>query len=212
MRSPRRRASAFACLQLIVGTLMWLLERRHNPNFQGSPAAGIGAGLWWSVVTMATVGYGDKVPRSAPGRLLAMLWMLASLLIMTTVTATITSALTLGRLEAKITGPEDLGKLRVGVVRHTTGEVYLREVNLNYRSFPDLQTGLAAIDRGELDALVHDEPVLRAIVDAEYHGRIDMLPRSFRRQDYAFALPTGSSLREPINRILARREPDLQAP
>ena len=41
---------------------------------------------------------------------------------------------------------------------------------------------------------------------------IDMLPRTFQRQDYALALPTGSPLREPINRILARRVADLQEP
>ena len=92
---------------------MWLLERKHNPHFQGSRASGVSSGLWWAVVTMATVGYGDKVPRTGAGRLLAMLWMLASLIILTTVTAAITSSLTVGRLEAKVSGSEDLGKLRV---------------------------------------------------------------------------------------------------
>jgi polar amino acid transport system substrate-binding protein len=84
-----------ACSSL-VGAVMWLLERRQNPHFQGSPAAGLGAGLWWAVVTMATVGYGDTVPRTGAGRLLAMVWMLASLIILTTATASITTSLTLG--------------------------------------------------------------------------------------------------------------------
>ncbi len=200
----------FAALQLVVGALMWLIERRNNPQFGSSPATGIASGMWWAVVTMATVGYGDKVPVTGVGRLLAMVWMLASLVLLTTVTASITTSLTLGSLEAKVTGPEDLGKLRVGAVRATTSEAYLREMKLNFRSYPDPQAGLAAIDAKELDALVYDEPTLTALVADGHSERIDVLPRTFQRQDYAFALPTGSPLREPINRILARRVADLQ--
>lgn len=203
--------ATFAALQLLVGALMWLLERRQNPHFQGSPVAGVGAGMWWAVVTMSTVGYGDKVPRSGAGRLLAMVWMLASLILLTTVTASITTSLTLGRLEAKVSGPEDLGKLRVGTVSTSTSETFLRDARLNYRSFADADAGLAAIVRGEIEALVYDEPALAALIAEEYADHIVLLPHSFQRQDYAFALPTGSGLREPINRILARRVAELQA-
>lgn len=206
-----RLLATFAGLQLAVGALMWLLERRNNPQFQGSTRAGIGSGLWWAVVTMATVGYGDKVPSTGAGRLLAMLWMLASLIILTTVTASLTTSLTVGRLEARVSGPEDLGKLRVGATRGTTSEAYLREMKLNFRSFADPEAGLAAIEARQLDALVDDAPTLTSLVEANHAGSIDILPRTFQRQDYALALPTASPLREPINQILARRVGDLQS-
>lgn len=203
---------AFAGLQLLAGALMWLLERGHNPHFQGSPLAGVGAGMWWAVVTMSTVGYGDKVPSSGAGRLLAMAWMLVSLVMLTTFTAAITTSLTLGRLEAKVTGPEDLGKLHVGSIAESTSEAYLRDARLNFRRYPDADTGLAAVARGEIDALVYDEPVLADLVAERYGEQVVLLPQTFQRQDYAFAVPTGSTLREPINRILARRVADLQEP
>jgi polar amino acid transport system substrate-binding protein len=203
--------AAFAALQLLVGALMWLLERRHNPHFPGSPVAGVGAGMWWAVVTMSTVGYGDKVPRSGGGRLLAMLWMLASLVLLTTVTASITTSLTLGRLEARVSGPEDLGKLDVGTVTASTSEAFLRDARMNYRSYADADGGLTAIVRGEIEALVYDEPTLAALITGTYADHVVLLPHTFQRQDYAFALPTGSPLREPINRILARRVAELQA-
>src|SRR5690606_36307403 len=42
----------------IVGVLIWLVERKKNPEqFGGTPWHGIGAGFWWSAVTMTTVGY-----------------------------------------------------------------------------------------------------------------------------------------------------------
>lgn len=207
-----RLVLTFAGLQLAVGALMWLCERRENPHFQGPAAAGLGAGLWWAVVTMATVGYGDKVPRSAPGRLLAMLWMLVSLILLTTVTASITTSLTIGRLEAQVRGPDDLGKVRIGAVAGTTGEAFLRARMLDFRTFTDPRAGVRAIEAGRIDALVHDEPILRAELDAAHAGSIELLPRTFQRQDYAFALTSGSPLREPINQSLARRVDGLSWP
>ncbi len=200
-----RLVLAFAALQLLFGLLMWLCERRRNPHFQGPAAEGLGAGIWWSVVTMATVGYGDKVPATAAGRVLAMTWMLVSLIVLTTLTASITTSLTLGGLEAQVSGPEDLGKLRVGAAVGTTGEVYLREMKLDYRSYADPRAGLRAIEAGEIEAFVHDEPILQVEIAGAFARTIELLPRTFQRQDYGFALPTGSSLREPINQSLVRR-------
>lgn len=47
-------------LLIAVGVLIWLAERRTNAQFRHEPLSGIGSGLWWSAVTMTTVGYGDK--------------------------------------------------------------------------------------------------------------------------------------------------------
>ena len=52
----------------------------------------IGAGLWWSVQTVTTVGYGDHVPITIAGRLVAALVMLVGVSFLTVITASITSA------------------------------------------------------------------------------------------------------------------------
>ncbi len=199
-----RMILTFAAMQLVIGALMWLLERGHNPNFPQRPGPGLLAGLWWAVVTMATVGYGDKVPVTVPGRMLAMLWMLASLIILTTATASITTSLTINKLEAQVRGPEDLGKLRVGTITHSTSDAYLRDMKLDYRGFTDPAVGLAAIEAGQLDAFVFDRPLLTDAIADGHADTLELLPRTFHRQDYAFALPTGSPLRESVNRLLAR--------
>jgi hypothetical protein len=67
-------------LLLGVGTVIWLLERGRNPHhFRPRPLQGIADGLWWSAVTMTTVGYGDKTPITWAGRLVSLVWMFASM-------------------------------------------------------------------------------------------------------------------------------------
>ncbi len=51
----------------------------------------IGTGLWWSIQTVTTVGYGDIVPTNTVGRLIATLVMLTGIAFLTVITATITS-------------------------------------------------------------------------------------------------------------------------
>ena len=64
-------------LLLVSGLLVYAFERRSNPSqFGGGVARGLGAGMWWSIVTLTTVGYGDKAPQTAVGRGVAVLWML----------------------------------------------------------------------------------------------------------------------------------------
>jgi voltage-gated potassium channel len=61
--------------------------------------------LWWGVVTLTTVGYGDVYPVTAEGRLAAMCLMLLGIGLFGAITATITSYIVAGdlaRVEAKI--------------------------------------------------------------------------------------------------------------
>jgi ABC-type amino acid transport substrate-binding protein len=99
------RGFALGLLALaITSVVVWRLEARKNPEQFGGVVSGIGSALWWSVVTMTTVGYGDKAPATVPGRLLAVVWMIAGLILISALTATITSALTVSQLSS-IQGP-----------------------------------------------------------------------------------------------------------
>jgi voltage-gated potassium channel len=48
-------------------------------------------GIWWAVVTVTTVGYGDIYPRSVGGRIVAMIVMLFGIGFLSVLTATIAS-------------------------------------------------------------------------------------------------------------------------
>lgn len=52
------------CLNLCFGTAFFLVER------QAQPSISLGDSIWWAMVTMTTVGYGDFFPKTPSGRFL----------------------------------------------------------------------------------------------------------------------------------------------
>ncbi|MFH1740346.1 MAG: transporter substrate-binding domain-containing protein, partial [bacterium] len=194
---------------LAVGILVWLFERRRNAGQFGGPAGkGIGAAFWWSAVTMTTVGYGDKAPRTLPGRLIAITWMFAGIILISTFTAAITSTLTVTQLEMAVRGPEDLPNVRVATVAGSTSEQYLKRRKIPYRSMNTPLEALRSVAEGETDAVVYDAPILRYLANTEIDTPLRVLSTEFERQDYAIGLKSDSPLREPINRELLRKTAD----
>jgi len=191
-------------LLLLSGVIVYFVERHANKSqFGGGFWRGLGAGVWWSIVTLTTVGYGDKAPKTAVGRVLAVLWMLSGILIISSFTAALTSSLTVGQLRSRISGPADLGRVRVGTVADSTSRSYLRSRHIRHQQFPDLPDALSALDEGQLDAVVYDAPVLQYQV-LHNHPKLHVLSGTFERQNYAIAMPSGSLLREPVNRAILR--------
>ena len=76
-------ASVSTAFTLGAGVVMTAVEHERYPS--------IGSGLWWAVQTVTTVGYGDNVPESVGGRLVAALVMLVGIGFLTVITAAITS-------------------------------------------------------------------------------------------------------------------------
>lgn len=190
-------------LVLGVGILVWILERRANPDeFGGSAIQGVGSGFWWSAVTMTTVGYGDKAPRSFMGRVVGLVWMFTAIIVISGLTAAITSGLTVSQLESSIRSVDDLTRVRVGALRASTSATALEEHGVDRRTFATVGGGLAALAAGEIDAMVHDEPVLRYLVRTIHGPDLQVLDVTFEPQQYGIALPPGSPLREPMNRAL----------
>jgi voltage-gated potassium channel Kch len=85
--SVRNAAAVIVAATVVVvvgaGVLIWLIDRDEYPT--------VGIGLWWSLQTVTTVGYGDVVPSALSGRLVGAVVMLYGLAFLAIVTAVITS-------------------------------------------------------------------------------------------------------------------------
>ena len=74
-RQPDRRRVHFRHLLFVAAVVAHLVERDAQPDAFGS----IGKAMWWAVVTLSTTGYGDAIPQSLAGRVLAGLVMMSGI-------------------------------------------------------------------------------------------------------------------------------------
>ena len=82
------RFLAVAAILLANAALIcWAFER----DARGSTIDSVGTALWWSIVTVTTVGYGDYTPVTLGGRITAVAVMALGILTLAVVTATIAS-------------------------------------------------------------------------------------------------------------------------
>jgi ABC-type amino acid transport substrate-binding protein len=185
-------------IALIVGMLVWLFERRQNNHFGGPPVRGLTSGIWWSAVAMTQAGAAQGAPSSLPGRLLAVVWMIVSIITLAVFTGGITSAITTHQLQGLVRNVDDLRSLRVGVVNGSSSVEFLDQRRVAHRGFADPTAALNAVRSGRIDTFVYDRPLLSWIV-RESFPRLQVLKVTFDPQNYAIALPLNSTLRLPLD-------------
>lgn len=86
--TPRTAAVVIATVTTTItvaaGALMTVADHKGFPS--------VGSGLWWAVQTVTTVGYGDHVPETGAGQIVAAIVMLLGIGFVTVITASITGA------------------------------------------------------------------------------------------------------------------------
>jgi polar amino acid transport system substrate-binding protein len=191
---------ALVAILTLVGTLFWLAERRVNPeHFPVEGLGGIGNGLWMALVTMTTVGYGDRVPVSPLGRVLAGAWMLLSLVIASSLTAFMATALTLSQMDgAAIERAEELRGRRVGVVAGTTSGDFAESYGARPVAAADIGQAIDALVGGATEAVVFDRPMLRYALGESPELPLLLSQASYRPQNYGFAVGRESDLAEVL--------------
>ena len=198
-----RIVGGLLALLAVVGTIFWIIERPSNPDFSGTPIQAWGSGVWLSIVTMSTVGYGDKAPRTLGGRVVATLWMFGSIMLISIFTGTVTTLLTVERIGPRVGGFEDLGRARVVCVGASAAAQLLADRRVTAKSYPDLNQALQAVVDGQADALVHDRALLAAVLKERPDLRVRILPGTVRLEYYAFAMRPDEPLRRSINSAIA---------
>lgn len=190
---------ALVGLALSIGLLLWLFERRHNEDFRGGLTKGLSVGVWWSALAMTQRHTGDLEPQTLPGRMIAILWMVASIVAIAVFTAGITSALTVKHLHGMVQSVGDLSSVRVGAVAGTSSEDTLSRMRIGYQKFATPREGVAALRKNAIDAFVYDRPLLAWIIRQDFSSSIELIDTTFEPQEYAFAMPLNSSLEKKIN-------------
>ena len=187
-------------ISVIFGIIVWSFERQRNSDMFGDGfVKGIGHGIWWAIVTMTTVGYGDKAPKTIGGRIFALVWMIFSIVFIASFTASITSQLTIKELRGKVRGFNDLYNVRVGCITGSAGFDFLIKKGVAVIPYKNTQEGLLAVAGNQIDAFVQDEKVLNYSIKREFPGRVQVVGDTFDEYFVSIALQQNSPLREPIN-------------
>ena len=190
----------FGVAVLIAAHLIWWLERHHNPDFAVPYRHGIWDSFYWSVVTMSTVGYGDKVARGTRGRMLALVWIALGTLVFASFTAAIASSLAVSELRSELSGPSDLPGRRVATATHSAAETYLPSIGVGPVLVDDIDDAYRLLAEGEVDAVVFDAPVLQFHASRKGAGEVATVGSDFQRVQYGLMLSEDDAeLRERIN-------------
>jgi polar amino acid transport system substrate-binding protein len=189
---------ALVGIAILVGFVIWLLERGKTEHFGGG-AKGLGTGLWWSAIAMTQAGAAQNAPATLLGRVVAIGWMIASIIVIAVFTAGITSTLTKRELQGAVNSVNDLRSVRVGAPAGSTSADYLNHQRIPYRSFGGPEEGLKALQAGTIDAFVYDKPLLTWLVLRDFSSTLRVLDVTFDSQNYAIALPKGSPLGQTLN-------------
>lgn len=197
---------ALLLILVVVGTLVWLAERKGNPeHFPPHALPGIGNGVWTALVTMTTVGYGDRVPRTTLGRTVIGVWMLLAMLIAGSLIAFMSSAFTVSKIDGDgITSAEDLRDRRVAVVEGTTSESFAQSVGGRPVGTTSLADAAAAVSEGRADAVVFDRPALQYYLQTHPETSLSLADAHYEPSGYGFAMALGNPLRQRVDIAILR--------
>lgn len=192
---------------LLIAHILWFFERnvvdaRHD-YFRDDYIGGIWDAFWWAFIVMTMGGFENEVPHKAVSRVLAMFWIVASLFFISTLTAKITTALTVSELQTNINSVQDLKNKRVGISKGPTARNYLTKEGISItKEYAELSELLHDLENGKLDAVVQDAPILRYYATHEGKGKVILAGEMFKAEKYGILFPQASPLREKINQAL----------
>ena len=199
--------SIILTMLVLIGLAMWFIERHVHAveKTSKSTVSTLRDGLYWAVVTMTTVGYGDKTPKTTGGRVVAIAWMLSSLVLVSLLSTSLVSRLTADRVESRDGAASiDLRAKKLAAVARSSGAEYLDELHLSYTSYKDLPEALNSLVNGQSGAVVNSVGALQYSVSKRYARALEV-PQGLLAPAYmAIALPEHSPLKKPIDRALIK--------
>ncbi len=192
-------------LLFVTANLIWWFERHQNhEQFPKRYAHGVWEASWWAISTILSGGCEGKGPMAVGGRVISALWMLVCIVVVTYLTAAITTIMTVNQLTSDINGATDLPGQKVATAKGTTAEKYLRDHGAKVTTFDTIDGAFDALDKSEVSAVVYDEPILLYHVKEGAARGQRVVGRLFERQNYGIGLQENSPYRKAINGALLK--------
>ncbi|KAK7402035.1 hypothetical protein VNO78_13980 [Psophocarpus tetragonolobus] len=186
---------------IFVGTVIWILEHRHNPEFRGRPKKQLMTVFWFSFSTMFFSHRENTV--SGLGRLVLIIWLFVVLIINSSYTASLTSILTVQQLSSQIEGIDSLisSTQPIGIQEGSFARKYLTE-ELNIQpsrivTLKNMEAYIDALERGPKDggvmAVVDELPYIEVLMSST-SCKFRTVGQEFTKSGWGFAFQRDSPL------------------
>jgi len=194
-----------ALVLALLGSSIWLAERNSNNDFRKGPG-GIWDGAYFMAVVMTTVGFGDKSTKTTLGKAITVVWMFAALGITGIFISSLSSSMTVNKMESGIEHLSDLRKMKVASISNTTSDLFLKNNEIKHYKYGNVLEGLIDIEKDELDVFVYDLPILQYLIQEEgLEGSVIISEKKYDTQYYGFGMKKGNNkLREDVNKLILR--------
>ncbi|PIF03395.1 MAG: ABC transporter substrate-binding protein [Draconibacterium sp.] len=182
-----RASGALVFVVLVFGLLIWFFERKKNKEEFHHGIKGIWEGFWWSAVTMTTVGYGDKSPKTIGGRVISLIWMFTAIIIISSLTASIASSLTVNNISSSHDKIADFKNTNLGTIEGSaTNEWLKKNFFTKKKEFATIEEALNALDKKEIDAIAYDRALLKSVIKKDTLLKYQFIDIKYNPQFFAF--------------------------
>ncbi|KAI3457399.1 hypothetical protein Pfo_014062 [Paulownia fortunei] len=195
-----------AFVNIYNGFVIWSIERNYCAELKGSLLNQIGALLWLAFTTLFSLHGGERL-HSNLSKMATIVWLFVALIITQSYTASLTSMLTVQRMEPKIANIETLKSENafIGYSKMSFVKGYLEEAlhfnPNNIKNFTTPETYAEALRSGEISAAFLEVPDAKLFV-AKYCKSFTIAGPTYKVGGYGFAFPKGSPLLPDIDKAL----------
>lgn len=194
-------------LLFVVGNLLWLAERNYNSEqFPKAYFPGVASGMWFALVTLTTVGYGDKSPVTRNGKLLASVWMLVSMVTVSSLTAGLTTTSTIALFDQNkrilFKTPGELFNQKIAVVKETSGEKWGQLYKTDLVLTDNLAEAIENLENKSVKGVIFDLPALKYYLKQNPKSNLTLSPFILARENYGFVLSFTNDIVNDINVII----------
>lgn len=202
----------FLLFLFITMHLRWFIDSRNKESdlFDKSYSRGIVDSFWWGITMLVTW----ETPLSKGlARVIDLMWHIVGIIAISILTAIVTSALTAQAIGGSIRSEKDLTGKFVAAVATDAPRKYIEKIGANVIPVASVLEGIALVQSGKAEALVHDGPRLIYLsnkINQEKKEKLLMVPPfTFNPQNYGIVFPSESKLKERVDRVLLKlREAD----
>ncbi|MBL0721791.1 MAG: transporter substrate-binding domain-containing protein, partial [Sulfurovum sp.] len=197
----------FLLFLLITIHLRWFVDKRDNNStlFSKNYFNGIIDAFWWGITMLVTW----ETPLSKGlARVIDLMWHIVGIIAISILTAIVTAALTAQTISGTIRSEKDLAGKYVAVIATDAPRKYVEKIGSNVIPVKTLNEAITLLRKRKVDAVVHDGP--RLVYLANKINKIEkkkvllVTKFKFNPQNYGIIFPSGSELKESIDRILLR--------